>query len=359
MSTQEYDVIVIGAGVGGAAQALALARGGLRVLLVERRSGPGNINRGDSLLPAVTRHIAAWGALDRVRAAGAAPVAKMQVRHPVRGVLMEAPLGDPAGHPYLVLPHPEIERALTEEARASGRVEVRYRTKLTKLIEDRGRVVGVELVEREGAATRETARLVIGADGSSSQVREALGVELPLAPYPAGYFIIDFERPRDFEDCMNLHLHRDGGVMVMPQRPGVVGVAALVHGPEMDLFRAGTLDDKVAAIRARCPALASCAPLPRHAHLYALSRGHARRYVARGAALIGDAVHVTNPTAGQGMTMAIEDAAALARHRRAGGSRRAPVTRRWTPRWLAYERERRRSTPASCAGRISWGGSSR
>jgi 2-polyprenyl-6-methoxyphenol hydroxylase-like FAD-dependent oxidoreductase len=78
------------------------------VLLVERRSGPGNINRGDSLLPAVTRHIAAWGALDRVRAAGAAPVAKMQVRHPVRGLLMEAPLGDPAGHPYLVLPHPEI-----------------------------------------------------------------------------------------------------------------------------------------------------------------------------------------------------------------------------------------------------------
>jgi 2-polyprenyl-6-methoxyphenol hydroxylase-like FAD-dependent oxidoreductase len=29
---------------------------------------------------------------------------------------------------------------------------------------------------------------------------------------------------------------------------------------------------------------------------------------------MGDAVHVTNPTAGQGMTMAIEDAEALARH---------------------------------------------
>ena len=49
---------------------------------------------------------------------------------------------------------------------------------------------------------------------------------------------------------MSLHLHRDGGVMVVPQRPGVVGVAALVHGPQMDLFRAGALDDKVAAIRA-------------------------------------------------------------------------------------------------------------
>jgi 2-octaprenyl-3-methyl-6-methoxy-1,4-benzoquinol hydroxylase len=45
-----------------------------------------------------------------------------------------------------------------------------------------------------------------------------------------------------------------------------------------------------------------------------LYRAHAESYVGRGAALIGDAVHVTNPTAGQGMTMAIEDAAALARH---------------------------------------------
>ena len=205
MSARGHDAIVIGAGVGGAALALALARAGLRVLLVERRSGPGNINRGDSLLPAVTRLLAAWGALDRVRAAGAAPVEKMRVHHPTRGLLMEAPLGDPAGHPYLVLPHPEIERALTEEARATGRVDVRYCTRLIGLVESDGRVIGVDLVDREGKSARETARLVIGADGSSSQVREALGIELALAPYPAGYFIIDFERPRDFEEAMNLY----------------------------------------------------------------------------------------------------------------------------------------------------------
>jgi len=348
-ATRDHDAIVIGAGVAGAALALALSRAGARVLLVERRSGPGNINRGDSLLPAVTRLLAEWGALERVRAAGAAPVEKMRVLHPKRGLLMEAPLADPAGNPYLVLPHPEIERALTEEARASGRVDVRYCTRLVGLVESDGRVVGADVVDREGKSARETARLVIGADGSSSQVRDALGIELALAPYPAGYFIIDFERPRDFQEAMNLYVHRAGGVMVVPQRPGVVGVAVLVHAAENDLFRAGSLDDKVAAIRARCPLLASAKPLPRHAHLYALSRGHAPRYFARGAALMGDAVHVTDPTAGQGMTMAIEDAAALARHAApaiAAGADDVAID----AALAAYERERR---PIN-AGLLRW-----
>ena len=77
-------------------------------------------------------------------------------------------------------------------------MEVRYQTRLTNVIEADGRVIGVELTAREGGVARETARLVIGADGSSSQLRAALGIDLALAPYAAGYFIIDFERPRDY-----------------------------------------------------------------------------------------------------------------------------------------------------------------
>lgn len=317
----DYDVIIVGAGVGGAALALALAaRYPLRVLAVDRRSGPGNINRGDSLLPAVTQQLHDLGALDRVRAAGARPVRKMQVFHRQAGLLFEAPLTLPGEGetraPYLVLPHPEIERVLVESARACtiGHAEVRYSCRLSSLIrdEDTGRVRGATLIH-EGREVSVRARVVIGADGSSSNVRALLGIDIVTEPYDHAFYIIELERPPSYQDAMRIELHPDGGILVVPQGDDRVGLGVLVRKHEEALFRAGALSDKLAAIGRRSRLLQGLAPFPKGAHLYSLSRGHAQRYVQSGAALIGDAIHILNPTAGQGMTLAIEDATALAR----------------------------------------------
>ncbi len=309
----EVDVLIAGAGVGGAALALALAAGGdVRVLVCDRRSGPGNINRGDSLLPAVTRHLAAWGAMPAVRAAGARPVNRMEVFHATRGRLFTAPL--PATEsPYVVLPHPEIERALVKTARATGRVRVGYGQRVVALEREAGRVVGAR-VQADGAERSVRARVVVGADGAASTVRAELGLTLPLVQYDHSFYITEVARPRGYADAMRVELHPDGGVLVVPIDGQRVGLGVLVHAGEQDLFRAGSPAEKAAAIGRRSPLLAGLEVFFKGAHLYRLHRGHAARYVAHGAALIGDAIHVTNPTAGQGMTMAIEDAEALARH---------------------------------------------
>jgi 2-polyprenyl-6-methoxyphenol hydroxylase-like FAD-dependent oxidoreductase len=312
-----FDVVIVGAGVGGAACALALAHDyPLRVLVVERHPGPGKINRGDSLLPTVTAQLAAWGALERCRAAGARTLTKMQVFHHRAGLVLEASLaGLGMQHPYLVLPHPEIERVLTDAARATGRVEVRYSCRVTRLVEDAGRVHGVGLENGPGREQVARARLVIGADGSTSAVREALGIPLMRRPYDHSYFGIEVTRPAGYEDAMRIELHPAGGILVVPN-PSMdrVGLGVLVHQKDEELFRAGSAEAKLAEIKRRSPLFADCDAFSRGSHLYKLSRAHASHYAARGAVLLGDAVHVTNPTAGQGMTMAIEDAAALARH---------------------------------------------
>jgi 2-polyprenyl-6-methoxyphenol hydroxylase-like FAD-dependent oxidoreductase len=93
-----------------------------------------------------------------------------------------------------------------------------------------------------------------------------------------------------------------------------VAIAALVRKDEEAVFRHGSTEEKASRLRLRSPLLAGCNVFPKGSHLYSLARAHAERYTARGAVLIGDAVHITNPTAGQGMTMALEDAAALTSH---------------------------------------------
>ena len=346
--TADFDVLIVGGGVGGAALALALGHAyPLRILLTERRPGPGNANRGDSLLPAVTAHLSAWGALDRLREAGARPLSTIQVYDDAGArLLLQAPLvppGSPA--PYLVLPHPKIEGVLLAAARATGRVEVRYRSRAEHLLEEDGQVRGARLVDEEGGAAREvTASLVVGADGASSKLRAALGIPLDCAPYDHSFFIVDVDRPSGYEDAMRIELCAAGGILVVPQGADRVGLGVLVRGDEEKLFRTGAIEDKLAAIGRRTRLLAGRQAFP-GAHLYKLWRGHAPRYVARGAALLGDAVHVTNPTAGQGMTMAIEDAAALARH--VGPALAAGEGRRRLGECLAaYERERH---PANAA----------
>ena len=346
----EFDVIVVGAGVGGAAFALALTHAhDLRVLVVDRHTGPGNINRGESLLPPVTRLLAEWGALDRVRAAGALTVARMQFHHHRAGLLLDVPLALPGvTDPYLVLPHPEIERVFVEAAAATSRVEMRYGQRVTRIVEDGGRVRGIALDTPRGDEEEIRARLVVGADGAASTVRAALGIELPRIPYGHALFILDIDRPPGHPDVLRTELHPDGGILVVP---GVnrLGLAALVHACDESLFRSGSPADKLARIAHRSPLLAGRRASPVGVHLYKLWRGHAPRYAARGAVLLGDAIHVINPVMAQGMTMAIEDAAALAHHVGPALACGA-VNEDLDGPFAAYERERR---PIN-AGVIRW-----
>lgn len=309
----DYDAVIVGAGVGGASCALALAKfHGLRVLLVERHRGPGNLNRGESLLPPVTALLDKWDVLHRCCAAGARPVGHMQFHHHCHGLVLDLPLSLPGvTDPYLVLPHPKIERVLVEATLATGSVEVCYSTHFIRLLLEGERACGVVL-RQEGSEREVSTRVVIGADGSHSRVRKALGIEMSIERYNHSLFIVDIDRPPGEPDVLRTELHPDGGILVVPGEDRL-GLAALVHGKHENLLRSGSVEKKFSHIEHRSPLLFGRTPSPVGAHLYKLWRGHAPNYFAKGVILLGDAVHVINPVMAQGMTMAIEDAAALAR----------------------------------------------
>ena len=337
----DYDVIIVGAGVGGTACALALVHNrAMRVLLIERHAAPGNINRGESLLPPVTALLRRWGALDRCYAAGARPINTMQFFHYRNGLLLDFPLALPkVTDPYLVLPHPQIECAFVESAVATGRVEIRYGTRLLSLLTEAGRVHGVQVQGSDGKEQQISCRVVIGADGAKSIVRAGLGIEVHRAPYNHSLFVVDTDRPLGTPDVLRTEMHPDGGVLVVP---GVnrLGLAAVIRGEHEHLFRSGSIEEKYSHIEHRSPLLTGRRPVAAGAYLYKLWRAHAPRYSAHGAVLLGDAVHVINPVMAQGMTMAIEDAAALARY--LGAALEANATAAEIDAcFAAYERDRR------------------
>lgn len=339
--SRDYDVIIVGAGVGGTACALALVHEGkLRVLIIERHGGAGNINRGESLLPPITALLKRWNVLDRCREAGALTVDRMQFIHYRRGLLLDMPLSLPdVIDPYLALPHQLIERALADGAVATGQVDILYSTRFLSLSETAGRISGVVVRTSDGTEQLISCRVVVGADGMMSSVRAGLGIELPRQRYGESLFSLDIDRPEDMPNVLRTEMHPDGGVLVVP---GVnrLGLAALVRKEHQHLFRSGSIEEKFARIAQRSPLFQGRQPAAEGAHLYILWRGHAPHYSARGVVLLGDAVHVINPVMAQGMTMAIEDSAALARW--LGSTLKSHGTpEQIDASFAAYEKERR------------------
>src|SRR3954465_5563759 len=128
MAVDSRPVIVAGGGIGGMAAALALARQGFGVRILEQASQIGEIGAGIQLGPNAFSAFDALGIGDRARA---------QAVYTDRLVMMDAvdesevasvPVGEAFrerfGNPYAVSHRADVHRSLFEGAQASARIEV-------------------------------------------------------------------------------------------------------------------------------------------------------------------------------------------------------------------------------------------
>ena len=305
------DVVVVGGGIAGLGLACALTQHGLGVMVIEKRRTTGGIHRGDSLLPKATALLHRWGVLDAIRAANARPIGRLEVHARGHGELFATSLvNENAPYPYLVLPHARIESVLMAEALRRGAVIARPAKALGTLTDPLGRVCGVRF-EIAGESREVRARVVVAADGARSVVRRDLGIEGYCHRYDHAYLGLEADRPAAYDDAMRVHLDPAGGLLVMP-RPDRVGLGVLVDSGTARHWMTITDEELARDLTRRAPILSGMKLYRDGAHVYELTRSHADRYVHRGAVIIGDAAHTTNPTAGQGMAMALTDAGALA-----------------------------------------------
>ncbi|HEX5437685.1 MAG TPA: NAD(P)/FAD-dependent oxidoreductase [Gemmatimonadaceae bacterium] len=314
----DTDVIIAGAGPAGCSTAWALARAGVRVLLLDRARFPREKPCAEYLSPQASGILAQMGALARCEDAGAAQLAGMIVRAP-SGSIMRGDFA--ADHGFrgfrdrgLALRRLLLDAILLDCARAAGAcVEEGVRVS-DILVDARGRVRGVAAMRGDGQVCERLAPVVIGADGLRSVVARRLGLAR-RARWPRRLALIAHYRGvSGVASHGEMHVERDGYVGIAAVDDGLINVAVVVPAA-----RAHALSGNPAAfVDAWLAARPHLAPRFLKAQRVSPVRvtgpfaSHARRACAPGAALVGDAADFFDPFTGEGIYAALRGGELLA-----------------------------------------------
>ncbi len=307
MTHGSYDVVVVGGGPTGCAAAIAHARRGASVLVLEADPRAAKRFAGEWLHPTGVE------VLDALR------IGRLERARPLTGygfVIFPDDGSAPIEMPYgggvaLSAEHHAIVEALREAARATDGVELVEHARVERLADG---VVRFE--ERERGVAREVrAGRVIGADGRRSTVRKGLsgeaGDSAPLS-YMASVELRDVELP--FEGFGHLVLGGPGPALFYRIADGVIRGCLdvpIALGPKARSLEA--LWDGFAPVVPEGMKPALRAALERGPSGWAINRFRPRTTFGEGDVwLVGDAIGHVHPMTAMGMTLGLLDARASA-----------------------------------------------
>ncbi len=177
---QTYDLIIVGGGIGGSALATVMAEAGRSVLLLEQSEVYEDKVRGEWIAPWGVAEVHRLGLYERLMAAGGHHIARHvtydETLDPAKAEAAALPLGFfKEGVPGpLCLGHPHHCQTLFDAAKAAGATALRGVSVAVVAGGDKPYVV----YEHGDQIHEARSRLLVGADGRTSQVREAAGVTL-------------------------------------------------------------------------------------------------------------------------------------------------------------------------------------
>jgi 2-polyprenyl-6-methoxyphenol hydroxylase-like FAD-dependent oxidoreductase len=313
----KYDVIIVGAGSGGAILGLLLARQGIDVLILERDAQPPNDIRSEILQPNGQKVLDDLGLLKNLPADAVYQTRQFDFFRVGKGRLCAFDYGDlPA--PYnvaLTAFSGPLHRHVLDATAEENTLTVLYGAAFKGLVRDGKTVTGV-MAEHEGQSHELRAQLLVGADGAGSAVRTALEISTKVHQYPEGYLLGVLDRPQGFEHRSRYYIGRREILGLLPVSNDQLYFFYLLPNAtraSLDAVGFQSIKDAMAKID---PSLTQ--PLKQLTHLdqtlfRPCFRVRATTWVADGAVIIGDAAHAMNPHVSQGRMQAMEDAVVLSR----------------------------------------------
>lgn len=295
--------------------ALALAQKGIKTVVLEQASGPPKGLRGEILQPNGQRVLDQLGLLNKLPADSTYPVRKFHFCRAGGERLCTVDYGDlPPPYNRAVVTLPNVaHHAILDAIQEEPSVALWYGATFTGLLYEQGRVAG--LTAKRGAdEVILKAKVVVGADGAFSKVREALRIPADLHLYPQGYLIAILDAPVSMTEA-KYFIGRRTILGMFPAAGDKVYVFYMIDSGAYDRVRRQgipALQQAWIAIDPSCEALFRSLGDWTQTAFMPTGRVRTPTWVADGAVLIGDAAHAMNPHASQGRMQAMVDAMTLA-----------------------------------------------
>jgi len=305
---------IAGGGPAGVMLGFLLARAGVDVLVLEKHKDFFRDFRGDTIHPSTLELMHELGLLEEFLAQPHQEVRQIEAHFGAKTVHIADFTHLPTRCKFVAfMPQWDFLNFLCKHAQRYPSFQIRMEANVTGLVIENNRVVGVKARTAQGTL-EVRARLVIGADGRSSIVRDCAGLEVEElgAPIDVLWFRVS-KKPED--PPQSFGFVNAGQFMVLIDRADYWQCAYVI--------RKGSFDEKRnRGLQAFREEVARCVPFLEKrvdeikqwddVKLLSVKVDRLRNWYRDGLLCIGDAAHAMSPVGGVGINLAIQDAVAAA-----------------------------------------------